>query len=29
MVTTRHGGVSAPPYASFNLGERVGDRPEA
>ena len=29
MVTTRHGGVSAPPYASFNLGEHVGDRPEA
>jgi YfiH family protein len=29
VVTTRHGGVSGPPYASFNLGEHVGDRPEA
>ena len=29
VVTTRHGGVSAPPYASFNLGEHVGDRPGA
>lgn len=29
VVTTRHGGVSVPPYASFNLGEHVGDRPEA
>ncbi|MGH3788891.1 MAG: peptidoglycan editing factor PgeF [Pseudonocardiaceae bacterium] len=29
MVTTRHGGVSAPPYASFNLGGHVGDRSEA
>ena len=29
VVTTRHGGVSLPPYASFNLGEHVGDRPEA
>lgn len=29
MVTTRHGGHSAPPYASFNVGEHVGDRPEA
>jgi polyphenol oxidase len=29
VVTTRHGGVSAPPYASFNLSEHVGDRPEA
>lgn len=29
VVTTRHGGVSAPPYASFNLGENVGDRLEA
>lgn len=29
VVTSRDGGVSAPPYASFNLGEHVGDRPEA
>ena len=29
VVTTRDGGVSAPPYASFNLGEHVGDRPDA
>lgn len=29
VVTTRQGGVSAPPYGSFNLGEHVGDRPEA
>ncbi|MEO7194118.1 MAG: peptidoglycan editing factor PgeF [Pseudonocardiaceae bacterium] len=29
VVTTRHGGVSVPPYAAFNLGEHVGDRPEA
>lgn len=29
VVTTRQGGVSAPPYASFNLGDHVGDRPEA
>lgn len=29
VVTTRHGGVSVPPYASFNLGEHVGDHPEA
>ncbi|MDQ2791655.1 MAG: peptidoglycan editing factor PgeF [Pseudonocardiales bacterium] len=29
MVTTRQGGASAPPYDSFNLGEHVGDRPEA
>ncbi|MDQ3761859.1 MAG: peptidoglycan editing factor PgeF [Actinomycetota bacterium] len=29
VVTTRRGGVSAPPYASFNLGQHVGDRPEA
>lgn len=26
VVTTREGGVSVPPYASFNLGDHVGDR---
>lgn len=25
----RHAGLSGPPYASFNLGDHVGDRPEA
>lgn len=29
VVTTRDGGISAPPYASFNLSEHVGDRPDA
>ena len=29
VVTTRHGGVSAGPYASLNLGAQVGDDPEA
>lgn len=29
VVTTRDGGQSVPPYASFNLGMHVGDRPEA
>lgn len=29
VVTTREGGVSAPPYESFNLGDHVGDQPEA
>lgn len=29
IVTTREGGVSAPPYDSFNLGDHVGDDPEA
>ncbi|MCX8145087.1 MAG: peptidoglycan editing factor PgeF [Azovibrio sp.] len=29
LQTTRRGGVSQPPYASFNLGGHVGDRPEA
>ncbi|GGO75146.1 peptidoglycan editing factor PgeF [Nonomuraea cavernae] len=28
-VTDRHGGVSAPPYGSRNLGGMVGDDPEA
>jgi len=27
--TTRHGGVSLPPYASLNLGDHVGDTPES
>lgn len=29
LITTRHGGVSAPPYASLNLGDHVGDSPKA
>ena len=29
VVTTRHGGVSAGPYDSLNLGGHVGDAPEA
>lgn len=29
LVTTRHGGVSSGPYASFNLGGHVGDSPVA
>lgn len=29
LVTTRHGGVSAPPYDSLNLGLHVGDDPDA
>jgi polyphenol oxidase len=29
VVTTRHGGVSAGPYASLNLGAQVGDDPQA
>jgi YfiH family protein len=29
VVTTREGGVSASPYASFNLGDHVGDQPDA
>ncbi|MEE1867986.1 MULTISPECIES: peptidoglycan editing factor PgeF [Pseudomonas] len=28
-VTTRAGGVSLPPYESFNLGDHVGDAPDA
>ncbi len=28
-VTTRHGGVSRPPWDSFNLGAHVGDAPAA
>ena len=28
-VTTREGGVSLPPYESFNLGDHVGDDPVA
>lgn len=27
VCTTRHGGVSAPPYNTFNLGTHVGDDP--
>lgn len=29
VLTTRAGGASAPPYASFNLGDHVGDAPAA
>ena len=29
VTTTRSGGVSAPPYDSFNLGDHVGDDPTA
>lgn len=29
LVTTRNGGVSAGPYSSLNLGERVNDNPAA
>ena len=29
VITTRAGGVSAPPYDSFNLGDHVGDDPVA
>lgn len=29
FVTTRSGGLSVGPYASFNLGEHVGDDPDA
>lgn len=29
FTTTRHGGVSRTPYESFNLGDHVGDSPDA
>ncbi|MCW2664362.1 MAG: laccase [Mycobacterium sp.] len=29
MSTTRAGGVSAPPFDTFNLGDHVGDDPAA
>ena len=29
VVTTRRGGISQAPYDSFNLGDHVGDQPEA
>jgi YfiH family protein len=29
VITTRAGGVSKPPYDSFNLGKGIGDDPEA
>ncbi len=29
VVTTRAGGRSKPPFDSFNLGDHVGDDPEA
>ena len=29
MTTTRAGGVSKPPFDTFNLGDHVGDEPEA
>lgn len=28
-VTTRQGGISLPPYETFNLGDHVGDDPAA
>ena len=29
LITTRNGGVSSGPFASFNLGQRTGDEPQA
>lgn len=29
VLSTRSGGASSPPYGTFNLGEHVGDAPEA
>ncbi|MDZ4269422.1 MAG: laccase domain-containing protein, partial [Mycobacterium sp.] len=29
VTTTRAGGVSKPPFATFNLGDHVGDDPDA
>ncbi len=29
FITTREGGVSQPPFASLNLGDHVGDEPQA
>ena len=29
VTTTRAGGVSAPPFDTFNLGDHVGDDPAA
>jgi copper oxidase (laccase) domain-containing protein len=29
VITTRAGGVSAPPFDTFNLGDHVGDDPAA
>ncbi|OIR04197.1 laccase domain protein YfiH [mine drainage metagenome] len=29
LQTTRHGGISAAPYDTFNLGSHVGDNPQA
>ena len=29
LLTTRHDGVSLPPYGSLNLADHVGDDPQA
>jgi hypothetical protein len=29
VFTTREGGASAPPFDGFNLGDHVGDAPQA